>query len=660
MPRPRLSLLASWVLSLKGRLLLGLATTWMVVVALVMWAGWVSGRSLMEESNLTHLRYEARLIDDDLTHQVDARLNALERLAERIEGLSRRGRDAHEVLDANAPLLEWFDGLLLIDAEGIVQADWPHVSRREGTSVAARDYFRFVRGFKQPHVSEPFIGYVTEEPLILFVVPILDETGTFQGAVGGLVNILNGGLFEQLSRLRLGDDGYAAIATASGRILYHPRETRILQPLPPEADNPWVNLARLGWEGETLGPALDGQPAFQAFRQIWPAGWIVGVYLLYEQVMAPIHALFRRLGGMEILIALLLLPLMGWLVWLALRPLYRLERQIEALGQGQRGRIALSTRMHELQRIGDTLNAFEAARSRALAELRDREAFLDAVLAESPVGMFVTDAEGAVVLTNAALREIVGRSGGGRRVAIDWLADIHPEDRALALERWRYSLRTGEDFLRQFRYRRAGSELLWLEVHATRVTLDGETVGRVGMVKDITERREQEMLRLWEAEHDPLTGLLNRRGFERRLEEALVAWQKAGTPAALLLLDLDHFKPINDQGGHALGDEMLQRIAETLTREVRISDYVARQGGDEFAVLLPGCSAPQALAIAEALREAVAAIGVSHAGREYRVTLSVGVTSLMAGDRQSDEVIARADAASYQAKRSGRNAVISA
>jgi len=180
----------------------------------------------------------------------------------------------------------------------------------------------------------------------------------------------------------------------------------------------------------------------------------------------------------------------------------------------------------------------------------------------------------------------------------------------------------------------------------------------VGVVKDITERREQEALQRWEAEHDPLTGLLNRRGFDRRLEEAFADFQKTSTPSALLMFDLDNFKPINDEGGHALGDEMLRRIAQVVAWEVRRSDHVARQGGDEFAVLLPSCTIGQAERIAEALRQSVSEITVNQEGREYTVTLSIGVTRFDENDESVDDALARADAASYEAKGLGRDSVV--
>ena len=134
------------------------------------------------------------------------------------------------------------------------------------------------------------------------------------------------------------------------------------------------------------------------------------------------------------------------------------------------------------------------------------------------------------------------------------MEQVHPDDREGARDMWVHSLKTGSDFVRQLRFVRSDHETLWLDIHARVVMLSqgGHSLGLVGVVKDITERRQQEALQRWEAEHDPLTGLLNRRGFERRLEEAFADFQKTSTPSALLLFDLDHFKPINDEGGHAL------------------------------------------------------------------------------------------------------------
>ncbi|WP_249260635.1 sensor domain-containing diguanylate cyclase [Halomonas caseinilytica] len=643
-------------LSLKGRLLLGLLVIWTLVVALLLGFGWRSGEALVGDSSRTHLRYEARLIADELTQQVETRLSALERLADRLDmaDAEAEGRGALRQSDA---LLEWFNGLVVADAEGRIVSDWPRVEGRAGRYIGDRAFFRHVRAFKRPYVSEPFRGRNDGAPQVMFLVPRLDEAGDFQGMVGGVVNIRGGELFNRLGRIRLGARGYAAVITSSGHILYHPDDSLILSSMPETHANPWVDLALYGWEGEVLGRLINDDRAYQAYRQIWPADWIVGVILPRSQVMAPLQALVNRLGWWALLLAGLLVPAVGWLVWVSLRPLYRLETQMEEVGRGRRTQVSLATRMQELQRVAQTFNRVEVERGRAIARLRERQAFLDATLSSSPVGIFVTDKGGGVTYVNPALEELTGYDAEHHHAA-SWLERIHRDDRQSALDLWQYSLASGEDFLQQYRYYRQDGDMLWLEVHARRVVSGDVHLGFVGTVKDITERREEEALRQWEAEHDPLTGLLNRRGLERRLEEALADWRKTGTPSVLLVIDVDHFKPINDVGGHALGDEMLCQVAGMLSWMIRRSDHAARQGGDEFAILLPSCTFEQARHIAESLRDAISALKVVHEKQEFSVTLSIGVTSFERGDQRISSVMQRADAASYRAKRLGRDRVV--
>ncbi len=148
---------------------------------------------------------------------------------------------------------------------------------------------------------------------------------------------------------------------------------------------------------------------------------------------------------------------------------------------------------------------------------------------------------------------------------------------------------------------------------------------------------------------DPLTDTLNRRGFERELHRSLAYVKRYGTSAALLYLDLDGFKPVNDRHGHAAGDAVLKAIAAALVRHVRASDVVARIGGDEFAVLLWNVSGPAAAAKASALETAVYATPVRWRNSTLVVGASAGVALLGALDTPA-EVLARADAAMYARK----------
>jgi diguanylate cyclase (GGDEF)-like protein len=157
-----------------------------------------------------------------------------------------------------------------------------------------------------------------------------------------------------------------------------------------------------------------------------------------------------------------------------------------------------------------------------------------------------------------------------------------------------------------------------------------------------------------QALHDPLTALPNRRAFEQALEEAVAASRRAGDRGALCFIDLDNFKLVNDSGGHAAGDELLRRVAKLIRERLREEDLVCRIGGDEFALILRGCSSADALRIAEGLCEAVGALRFQWEGREYRIGASIGFAAIDANVGSVAEVLQAADHACYAVKRGGR------
>jgi diguanylate cyclase (GGDEF)-like protein len=170
-------------------------------------------------------------------------------------------------------------------------------------------------------------------------------------------------------------------------------------------------------------------------------------------------------------------------------------------------------------------------------------------------------------------------------------------------------------------------------------------------------RREQgELLRL--ATTDNLTGALNRLRFMELGEGERGRHKRYGQPCGLLMLDLDHFKRVNDAHGHAAGDTVLKAFAGTVAGLLRHTDLFARIGGEEFALLLPQTDRNGTLNLAERLRAAVAGIRLDHeGGAEIAVTVSVGVSRLLPADGGLQEALARADAALYEAKAAGRNCV---
>ncbi len=153
---------------------------------------------------------------------------------------------------------------------------------------------------------------------------------------------------------------------------------------------------------------------------------------------------------------------------------------------------------------------------------------------------------------------------------------------------------------------------------------------------------------------DPLTGLPNRREFDERLEERIAAWNRRGEVFSLVLLDVDHFKKVNDAHGHLTGDQVLAAIGRTLRGAVRREDAVARYGGEEFALLLPSTTLDQTAHVTEKVREAVAGVVVNHNGQSIAVAVSGGL-AMIEPNESGESLIQRADSALYSAKAAGRN-----
>ncbi|WP_234465241.1 diguanylate cyclase, partial [Pseudomonas sp. S44] len=171
----------------------------------------------------------------------------------------------------------------------------------------------------------------------------------------------------------------------------------------------------------------------------------------------------------------------------------------------------------------------------------------------------------------------------------------------------------------------------------------------LGYREHLEEQRQKALV-------DPLTGLPNRAAWSERVERELADWQENGGHLAMAILDLDHFKRINDGYGHLAGDKVLKIVADQLRKRLRGRDFIARFGGEEFVLLLPQTSPPAALQVAEALRAAIEACPFHFKGERVVITTSIGVSAFRSGER-GDQVLKRADDALYRAKDQGRNRV---
>jgi len=187
---------------------------------------------------------------------------------------------------------------------------------------------------------------------------------------------------------------------------------------------------------------------------------------------------------------------------------------------------------------------------------------------------------------------------------------------------------------------------------------DGDLIGRVVVFHDVSQIQEMAQQLTWQASHDALTGLVNRREFERCLAELIVSARNEQKEHALLYMDLDNFKTVNDTCGHAAGDELLRQLATTvMLSKMRVSDTLARIGGDEFGALLESCPLDQAVRIANGMREAVRDFRFIWEGKTFGIGVSIGLVIIDADSGDVGRMLAAADATCYEAKNKGRDRV---
>jgi len=323
------------------------------------------------------------------------------------------------------------------------------------------------------------------------------------------------------------------------------------------------------------------------------------------------------------------------------------------------------------EQCGDLAQQNAALRS-ALSQALVREEFFR-LIAEH-VGDFVAvlDLEGRRVYNSRSYARLFGNPS--QLVGTDSFAEIHPDDVEAVQEAFRETVRTGRGHMLTFRFLLPDRSVHYMESSGALVC---DTAGKpchvVVVSRDITERVADEQRIRELAYHDALTQLPNRRLLEDRIDQAMAASERSGHYGALLLLDLDHFKELNDEYGHAMGDELLIQTARRALGSVRKTDTVARLGGDEFVVLLGSLDADeeasgvQAGLLAEKLRARLAKpyrLKVHNGDGEvmpelieHRCTVSIGCTLFMGHEISIDDLMQRADRAMYAAKQAGANQV---
>jgi diguanylate cyclase (GGDEF)-like protein/PAS domain S-box-containing protein len=411
--------------------------------------------------------------------------------------------------------------------------------------------------------------------------------------------------------------------------------------------------------GVRNGPSADGIDRIAGFTMAERVPWLVYVGVPADVALAPVKA--RLLGNVELGCGMLLVGLL-----LALRvangiasPLRQLGEDAAAFERGDIHRRSAITQGGEIGLLASTLNRTADALLHRSAALQTSEERLNLALEGSNLALFdwnialdrIYHGPQAAAMRGFPANEITTDSTTLRQ-------DVHPDDRESMVLRLRAAVIGEVDvYDAEFRTSTQAGGWLWLRAKGRVVQRDagGRALRLAGTYVDITQRKAFEERLRHLAEVDALTGLPNRTFFLDRLNQAIMRSIRTSKPMALLFLDIDHFKTVNDTLGHAAGDELLTAFARTLQSSVRTSDTVARLGGDEFTVILEGLGGlDDAKAVAQTL--VTKARGIETAGgRIAAVSTSIGIAMLTEPRTDAATLLRRADCALYEAKRSGRN-----
>lgn len=293
--------------------------------------------------------------------------------------------------------------------------------------------------------------------------------------------------------------------------------------------------------------------------------------------------------------------------------------------------------------------------------LSNRDAQLRYALTEASDGLWDWNLETDEVFFSPQLARMLGYGPHEMKPALEtWTANIHPEDTQWVRRVMQEHIEgQRERYQVEYRLRNRNGHYLW--VHDRGRVCDRDAQGKparmVGMVQNITDRKTTELMLQNMASHDPLTGLLNRRECDEVLVRQIELCRRLDIPMGLCFFDLDYFKRVNDEYGHAIGDKVLQRISHIIAQDIRSTDYLFRWGGEEFLLLCTDTPLPDLLVLVEKLRTRIAQVDWQDIARLPSITCSFGVAIFPDHAQDAESLFIAADTALYRAKAQGRNRV---
>ena len=653
--------------SLKTRVIAMSTAILFICIAVASFAASQVLRSELVELVGQQQRSTVAVLADATQREVRSRLDALEQSAARLGAVESGDVGAiQRMVSGDQPAALMFNGgLFTTGSSGIVIAATSGATGRIGKDYRGQDAVAAALASGERQIMRLTPQASEGAPEIAMVVPVRTAQGRVAGVLVGVTDLAAPNFLDAIvSRPHGGAGGFFVVAPRQRMIITSTDRSRIFESLPPAGQNAIIDRIVAGHEGTVVLTNAHGVEVLNSGRHVPLAGWDIVASLPTREAFAPVRRMQQQLWATAAALLLLGAGLGTWLLRRELAPMQRAAQSLIRQSHSAQAAQALPVERHdEIGTLIDGVNHW-------LVVLRQREQDLrisDSALKAISEAVVITDPNGWVLSTNRAHEAITGYAcadmvGRNCRVLQGPLTD------ADTVTQIRRAVATGGSFQGELlNYRKDGSSF-WNELSIAPVLDDsGRVTHFIGVTRDVTLRRSAHDQMTQLAFIDALTQLPNRRLLDDRLALAIAASERSGLHGAVMFVDLDGFKTLNDSQGHAVGDLALVEVAQRLRTSVRATDTVARIGGDEFVVVLGGLASDAerahalALDVAEKIRSSFELPGwqlpVSTTAVQGRCTVSVGVALFLGQTVGSGDILRRADAAMYRAKASSGNCV---
>ena len=599
----------------------------------------------------------------EINSQFEERFKALAQVTEHLKKNSKfmRSRELlQEDMEQRFILHRLFnEGDMVIDTDGLAIAATPVAKGRLGTQHIDQKYIaQALQG--QAGIGAPIIDPITQSPVFGMAAPIYNRKNQVVGAVAGLTELALSSFLDRVTEYSYGATGKFTLidiktqtvvsATGKNRILEkmslddmlsNPEEVKASQEILPYDD------------GYMIYTDASGTEMLASKKSIPLADWYIVAELPTADAFAPIIRAQKRMLAIAVLLSLLV----GVAIWRVLKhQLSPIVKTVDALAAMSRGNAPMQPLLIER---ADEIGSLIASFNRLLSALQLRESHQRALLDNFPFMVWLKDKEGCFLSANQHYANVFGVAS-----PLFFLGksnfDLFSREEAVSFQIEDQAIMDSKKPQTAEVHLWTKTEDLYFETYKSPIVVDGNVLGIVGFSRDITERKKAEQQIHMLAFFDQLTGLPNRTLLVDRIKQCMAVNARSGNFSALILINLDKFKTLNDTLGHESGDQLLKQVAERLSTYVRAEDTLARIEGDEFVVVLSHLNGVESIAAAQAKNIAEKIIRTLNEPYDldsvaYYSSLSIGVNVFNCPSVSVDGLLKQVAIAMSRAKKSGGN-----